>query len=493
MAGILGLRQVTRLRYGSPSYSGLDPVRPSPTTETIWASIDLAPRSEWAPDDGGQRTRRVVDVLTRTELRGADDGGQTYADRLLVDGRTYEVQTVDRLDPFEGDATEHFEVRAVEVQPLGDPAISPAAPTNITIPTIQGTIAADEVIRLYPGTWSGSQPIAYVYSLTIGGVEVATGALTAAGVLFTLPGDYVDASVILEITASNGTSPDGVAESQPVGAGGGPVDCATNCAAELAAAEAAGVVTGNTQGRAARVIQWRNPGLFSTTPTEFDPSNLGVWSAPDANGEYTITWTTGTTADGPATGTSLIWPCPMANGAQAAKAVLVGLMRVAMNQNPVVSSPLRFWAVVMDNPDPTLARGWGAGGNWISGLTRFRAGYYATTAPGVWASSYASTGDAFAAVQWAEVVSPRGRGLPSSTIISTAVRLSTGVPTSAANSTVAGTVSDGALPNPTVGLWICVGIGASTSALPSGDYRIRAGALLTDYDSADAVGVGETP
>jgi hypothetical protein len=97
--------------------------------------------------------------------------------------------------------------------PIGVPF---TAPVNSTIPTIQGTIAADEVIRLYPGTWTGTAPISYVYSLLLGGVEVASGAVTVAGVPYTLPGDFDDEVLLLEVTATNGSGST-TAESQPIG------------------------------------------------------------------------------------------------------------------------------------------------------------------------------------------------------------------------------------------------------------------------------------
>lgn len=96
--------------------------------------------------------------------------------------------------------------------PIGVPGV---APVDLTIPTIQGVIAADEVIRLYPGTWTGA-PYAYAYSLTIGGVEVASGPMTPAGVPFTMPDDYADEVLLLEVTATNAAGSTS-AESQPIG------------------------------------------------------------------------------------------------------------------------------------------------------------------------------------------------------------------------------------------------------------------------------------
>lgn len=205
MSGILGLRLVTRLRYGSPTYTGLDPVRPAPTSTPIQASIDVAPRSRWAPDASGQLTIRTYEVITRSELRGADDGGQTYADRLVSDGRTYEVQEVIRMDPFEGDPVAHYEAVAVEVQPLGDEVPAAVAATNTIPPSILGTRGA--TLTAWPGIWAGSTPITFAYSWLVDEVEVGTGATY---------NDDGNGVVVLQVTATNGTSPAGVAESQPL-------------------------------------------------------------------------------------------------------------------------------------------------------------------------------------------------------------------------------------------------------------------------------------
>lgn len=275
--------------------------------------------------------------------------------------------------------------------------------------------------------------------------------------------------------------------------GGGPVDCATNCAAELAAAEAAGEVTGNAEGRLARVLEWRNPGLFSTSPTQFDPSSLGTWSAPDANGEYTVTMATGTAAATPATGSSLIWPVPAANGAAITGSWLAGLLRVYATGWSGGSHPLLCWAVVMDDPDPTAAFGWGIGFD-ITPSARARPRGLATLTAGTW-TAYAPS-DASAIVGWME-----GALHPDEVYAGTQVTgrligykrtLAGGLSPNSAPAMLAASppLEPGAFQD---GTWVCVGLGAADTALPEGDYTIRAQALLADYDPTDAVGVGETP
>lgn len=384
-----------------------------------------------------------------------------------------------------------FHLDPAEAGPAG------VAPTNVTIPTVQGTIAADEVLTLYPGTWSGTQPITYTYSLTLDAVEVSTGAITSEGVPYTLPSGYDAETIVLEVTASNGVSPDGVAESQPIG-GGGPVDCATNCADEIAAANAAGYDEGYTDGLAdgvadgydegfddgvaSRAFNWRNAGLLAAAATEFDPSGIGTWSAPDVNGTYTVTMATGTLAVSPATGTSLVKRVPSASGSIITRTFLEGIVK-ALVTGQATSSPLRAWAVVMDDPDPTVARGWGAAVAVESGSTDLLAGTMYSSSAGSWASNFATTSTGTGQI---EATYSRGR---------LTVPQPVGTRSSVAGTLVGGASSQVSTPSPTVaipdfttGAWLCWGLGSSTTGLAAGKYTIRALAALLDIDVADAVG-----
>jgi hypothetical protein len=321
--------------------------------------------------------------------------------------------------------------------------------------------------------------------------------ITSAGVPYTLPSGYVAETIVLEVTASNGVSPDGVAESQPIG-GGGPVDCATNCADEIAAANAAGYDEGYTDGLAdgvadgydegfddgvaSRAFNWRNAGLLAAAATEFDPSGIGTWSAPDVNGTYTVTMSTGTLAVSPATGTSLVKRVPSASGSIITRTFLEGIVK-ALVTGQATSSPLRAWAVVMDDPDPTVARGWGAAVAVESGSTDLLAGTMYSSSAGTWASNFASTSTGTGQI---EATYSRGRltvPQPVGTRSSVAGTLVGG-----ASSQVSTLAPPAAVPDFTAGAWLCWGLGSSTTGLAAGTYTIRALAALLDIDVADAVG-----
>jgi hypothetical protein len=115
MTGILGLRNVIRRRYATgTTWTNGFATRPTPTSATVKASVDVAPRSRWALDESGNRTVRVVDLVSYAEFRAAS--ADYLADRVVIDGRTYEVQDVVRMEPFEGTDRTHFETTATEIR-----------------------------------------------------------------------------------------------------------------------------------------------------------------------------------------------------------------------------------------------------------------------------------------------------------------------------------------------------------------------------------------
>lgn len=120
---ILGLRQITRQRFGAPVYADGYATRPAALEATVRASVDVAPQAKWALDADGNRTIRVVELVSWEDFRAvaADDpdiaiDGAYYADRVIIDGRTYEVQAVTRMEPCEGIPRTHYETRATEVR-----------------------------------------------------------------------------------------------------------------------------------------------------------------------------------------------------------------------------------------------------------------------------------------------------------------------------------------------------------------------------------------
>lgn len=371
-----------------------------------------------------------------------------------------------------------------------------AAPVNYVLPGISGTRGTGETLTAWHGLWTGTTPITYAYQWLLDTVPIsgATGST------------YVDPDgeglISVQVTATNGVSPAGVATSQPLGTGGGPVDCATNCADEIAAADAAGYNrgyddgytdgladgeiagydTGFDDGVASRAFSWRNAGLLAAAATEVDPSGIGVWSVPDANGTYTVTMSTGTMATTPATGTSLVKRVPSASGAAITRVFLEGIVK-ALVTGQASSSPLRAWCVVMDDADPTVARGWGAYVAVESGSTDLLAGTIYTSSAGTWAANLATTSTGTGQI---EATYSRGR---------LTVPQPVGTRSSVAGTLVGGASSQVSTPSPTVavpdytaGAWLCWGLGSSTTGLAAGDYTIRALAALLDIDVADAVG-----
>lgn len=247
---------------------------------------------------------------------------------------------------------------------------------------------------------------------------------------------------------------------------------------------AAGLVTGNAEGRAARVLAPRNPGLFGS-PTTFDPSGIGTWSAPDANGEYTIDIAAGAAALTPATGTSRIWVLPAMNGAAVTEAMMIGLIR-AYATGQASSGVDRWWCVVMDTDDPTTARGWGAIGAVEAGSTDHLAGVTYTTSAGTWGTSFATTSTGQG---WMEAVRASGRNNVPNLV---------GYRRTLANVLPGGASSQITTPTPTVvtpdfssGVWVCLGYGC-TAALTA-TRTLRGQSALVDLDAADAIGVGLTP
>jgi hypothetical protein len=200
------------------------------------------------------------------------------------------------------------------------------------------------------------------------------------------------------------------------------------------------------------------------------------------NGTYTVTMSTGTLAISPATGTSLVKRVPSASGSIITRTFLEGIVK-ALVTGQASSSTLRAWCVVMDDPDPTVARGWGAAVAVESGSTDLLAGTMYSSSAGSWASNFATTSTGTGQI---EATYSRGR---------LTVPQPVGTRSSVAGTLVGGASSQVSTPSPTVaipdfttGAWLCWGLGSSTTGLAAGKYTIRALAALLDIDVADAVG-----
>lgn len=120
----IGEREVTRLRYGQPT--ALDAreiaIRPVPTSEPVRITTDQAPQSVIMRAPQGTHPRDVLFFITYDDVRQGSTGGAsptwgTYADRLVVDGVSYDVQEVWTVPAWMGDPT-HREGYAIVVQPL---------------------------------------------------------------------------------------------------------------------------------------------------------------------------------------------------------------------------------------------------------------------------------------------------------------------------------------------------------------------------------------
>lgn len=90
---------ISRRRYGPQT---IDPAtrRPapqSPTTSTIYASIQPPTDRDMQTLTDGERTRRVLVVYTTTDtLRTAEQVGALPADEVVIAGETYQVRRVER-------------------------------------------------------------------------------------------------------------------------------------------------------------------------------------------------------------------------------------------------------------------------------------------------------------------------------------------------------------------------------------------------------------
>lgn len=127
MIPLLAARPIDLLRFGAPTVYQGRPVRPEPTESTIVGSVQPIPDSarEWLPS--GCSTENTVLVYTYQELRTSEDGTH-YADRIEVDGVTYEIVKAKRLPPFLGQRThwECYGVRLGSIPPqYGDPPPPP--------------------------------------------------------------------------------------------------------------------------------------------------------------------------------------------------------------------------------------------------------------------------------------------------------------------------------------------------------------------------------
>lgn len=94
-----GAVSITRRRPAAVSYdSSGRVVPPSFTDTTIVASVQSGGASRsLVHNPEGERQAQRRRVITESELRAADQDAGTLADRVLIDGLVYEVQTVKKV------------------------------------------------------------------------------------------------------------------------------------------------------------------------------------------------------------------------------------------------------------------------------------------------------------------------------------------------------------------------------------------------------------
>ena len=90
---ILGQRAVTLLRYGAATVTDGRATLPAPTSSTIQAGFYPASGRVLQRLPELLRARVTATAYSEVELLTADQATGRVADRLVVDGVTYEVQT----------------------------------------------------------------------------------------------------------------------------------------------------------------------------------------------------------------------------------------------------------------------------------------------------------------------------------------------------------------------------------------------------------------
>jgi len=94
---ILGQEPISRLRYAaqvrdSEGYI----VDAAPTSSTIYASVQPMNGKDVEQLSEGERHREGLKLYTQSDLRTADQYLGTIADKVVIDGITYEVMHVER-------------------------------------------------------------------------------------------------------------------------------------------------------------------------------------------------------------------------------------------------------------------------------------------------------------------------------------------------------------------------------------------------------------
>ncbi len=115
---ILGLEDITRVRYAAGAWGSNGRWTPGASTSTtIEASVQPASGKVLATLPEGERSRDPRTIYTFEELRGASQFDGTDADRLTIDGASYEVRELTHWRTAAPIA--HYEALALRLQESG--------------------------------------------------------------------------------------------------------------------------------------------------------------------------------------------------------------------------------------------------------------------------------------------------------------------------------------------------------------------------------------
>lgn len=236
-------------------------------------------------------------------------------------------------------------------------------------------------------------------------------------------------------------------------------------------------------------VAWRSFGKIAlvntaagTPPTLYDPNSI-LTGAPTYAADGTVTWPMGTgqTRSLPSDGAMLVLPAPNVLGdTPGAYAWLWAIVRAELMSGRYTSAPILYGACLMDNPDPTLARGYGVRGGIRSATVNSSAGSAWALTPGAWVGSEAGGSNGTAAVEMTAARRLSAETLPVYGPCNGAGMASAGGSAVVLNLSALDFSS---------GCWLGLWVGTSATNLTPGNYGTRGLAAITDVDPADFEGV----
>jgi hypothetical protein len=128
-----------------------------------------------------------------TDISGAT--GASYTLTAANVGRTAVVRVTARGS--RGGSTSATSAPTAVVRP------APVAPANTSLPTVSGTAREGESLSADPGTWSGTEPIAYAYQWQRCGALICEDVVGATASDYALSASDVGSTIRVRVTASN--------------------------------------------------------------------------------------------------------------------------------------------------------------------------------------------------------------------------------------------------------------------------------------------------